>query len=86
MAVFLVFLTLEVTEILLFVGYFGGSGAGQGLVVIGGYVGVLTALVAWYASAATVANSMRVKPILPVGKPLWSEPSPMAPATPMHTG
>jgi succinate-acetate transporter protein len=86
MAVFLVFLTLEVTEILLFVGYFGGSGAGQGLVVIGGYVGVLTALVAWYASAATVANSMRVEPMLPVGRPLWSEPSPMAPTTSIHTG
>ncbi|HVD00570.1 MAG TPA: acetate uptake transporter [Candidatus Dormibacteraeota bacterium] len=71
MAVFLVFLTLEITEILLFIGYFGGSGAGQGLTSIGGYVGILTALVAWYASAATVANSMRVRPILPVGSPLW---------------
>jgi uncharacterized protein len=73
MAVFLVFLTLEITEILLFIGYFSGNGAGQGLVALGGYVGILTAFVAWYASAATVANSMRVRPILPVGNPIWSE-------------
>ena len=70
-AVFLVFLTLEITEILLLLGYFGGSGAGKGLTSIGGYMGILTALVAWYASAATVANSLRVRPILPVGSPLW---------------
>jgi|SRR5579859_2477566 len=68
MAVFLVFLTLEITEILLFLGFFAGGGA---LITWGGYVGILTALVAWYASAATVANSMRVRPILPVGAALW---------------
>ena len=51
-AVFLVFLTLEVTEILLFLGFFAGQAAGDGLVMVGGWVGVLTALVAWYASAA----------------------------------
>jgi succinate-acetate transporter protein len=32
-------------------------------------VGVLTALVAWYASAAGVVNGMRGAPFLPVGKP-----------------
>jgi succinate-acetate transporter protein len=33
---------------------------------------VLTALVAWYASAAIVVNTMRGgAPTLPVGKPLW---------------
>ena len=74
-AVFAVFLTLEITEILLFIGYFGGNGAGQGMVQLGGYVGVLTAFVAWYASAATVANTMRATPILPVGRPLWTESS-----------
>jgi uncharacterized protein len=70
-AVFLVFLTLEITEILLFIGAFSGQGGGTGITSIGGYVGFLTAFVAWYASAATVANSMRVRPILPVGAPLW---------------
>jgi uncharacterized protein len=72
MSVFLVFLTLEVTEILLFIGNFNGDKAGAGLVALGGYVGIITAFVAWYGSAAVVANSMRLKPILPVGKPIWS--------------
>ena len=71
-AVFLVFLTLEVTEILLFIGFFNGNKAGAGLVGLGGWMGVVTAIVAWYASAAVVANSMRAKPILPVGNPIWS--------------
>src|SRR5216684_6500323 len=67
MSVFLVFLTLEVTEILLFIGNFNGNKAGTGLVALGGYVGIITAIVAWYGSAAVVANSMRAKPVLPVG-------------------
>jgi succinate-acetate transporter protein len=77
MAVFGVFLTLEVTELLLWIGNFAGNAAGSGLVALGGYVGILTALVAWYASAAGVANSMAPTPILPVGRPLWGA----APAT-----
>src|SRR6266566_4758809 len=52
LSVFLVFLTLEITEIVLFLGAFSGQGAGSGLTAIGGFVGILTALVAWYASAA----------------------------------
>jgi len=70
-SVFLVFLTLEITEILLAWGNFNGDAAGSGLVSIGGWMGIITALVAWYASAAVVANSQRVKPVLPVGSPLW---------------
>jgi uncharacterized protein len=71
MAVFSVFLTLELTEIILFIGFFTNS---PGTVQFGGYVGVLTALCAWYTSAAGVANGIsagapsRIK--LPVGKPL----------------
>jgi uncharacterized protein len=72
MSIFLVFLTLEITEILLFIGFFNGNKAGSGLVALGGWMGVVTAFVAWYASAAVVANSMRAKPILPVGNPIWS--------------
>jgi succinate-acetate transporter protein len=72
-AVFAVFLTLEVTEILLFIGNFAGNLPGQGLVQIGGYVGLLTALVAWYTSAAGVINGMSARPVLPVGGPLWGE-------------
>jgi succinate-acetate transporter protein len=71
LAVFGVFLTLEVTELLLWIGFFGGSGAGQGLVALGGWVGILTAIVAWYASFAIVANSQRPRPVLPVGDPIW---------------
>ncbi len=69
-ATFLVFLTLELTEIILFIGFFAKN---TGIVQIGGYVGVITALVAWYTSMAVVANSMRATPICPVGGPLWSE-------------
>jgi succinate-acetate transporter protein len=76
MAVFAVFLTLEVTEILLFIGNFSGNAPGAGLVQIGGYVGILTALVAWYASAAGVINGMSARPVLPVGGPLWGESAP----------
>ena len=65
-AVFGVFLTLEVTEILLFIGNFAGS---SGIIKTGGYVGILTALVAWYASAAGLVNGMRGTPFLPVGRP-----------------
>jgi uncharacterized protein len=65
-AVFAVFLTLEATEIILFAGNFAAS---TGLVKTGGYVGVLTALVAWYTSAAGVINGMRGAPLVPVGKP-----------------
>jgi uncharacterized protein len=71
MAVFLVFLTLEITEILLFLGNFLGEAAGVGLVALGGYVGLLTALVAWYTSAAVLVNGMAGRSILPVGKALW---------------
>lgn len=75
MAVFLVFLTLEATEILLFIGNLAGNAAGSGVVQIGGLVGILTAAVAWYASAAGVVNNMSETPVLPVGSPLWGGPA-----------
>jgi uncharacterized protein len=78
-AVFLVFLTLEITEILLFIGNFVTKTAAlppfatydQPLIVAGGVVGVITALVAWYTSAAGVINGIKGKPVFPVGKPLF---------------
>jgi succinate-acetate transporter protein len=69
-AVFGVFLTLELTEIILFAGNFATS---SGWIKFGGYIGVLTALVAWYTSAAGVFNGMRGRTVLPVGKPLISD-------------
>jgi len=73
-AVFMVFFTLEITEIVLFIGNFlAGSGhtVGTDLIHVGGYVGVLTAAAAWYASAAGVINSMGGQRVLPVGTPFW---------------
>jgi succinate-acetate transporter protein len=67
MAVFLVFLTLELTEIILFIGNFSGS---TGTVKFGGYIGLVTALVAWYASAAGVSNGIAGRLRFPVGRPL----------------
>ena len=67
-AVFLVFLTLEATEIVLFIGFFQGA-SGANTIKVGGYVGVVTAAVAWYTSAAGVINGMKGRPVLPVGRP-----------------
>jgi len=66
-AVFLVFLTLELTEIFLFIGAFA---ANTTIGKVGGYIGIITALVAWYTSAAGVINGMKGRAVLPVGKPL----------------
>ena len=66
-AVFVVFATLEITEIVLFIGNFAGNTT---IVHIGGYLGVITALVAWYTSAAGVANGLGGRIKLPVGTPL----------------
>jgi len=68
-AVFAVFLTLEATEILLFIGNFAGN---SNIVKIGGYVGVVTAACAWYTSSAGVINGMKGTIVLPVGKPLMA--------------
>jgi uncharacterized protein len=66
-AVLAVFLTLEVTEVILFIGNFSGS---TGTIKLGGWVGILTALCAWYASAAGVVNGMLGRPVLAVGAPM----------------
>jgi len=67
-AVFLVFLTLEITEIFLFIGGFANS---TGLVKTGGIIGVITAVVAWYTSAAGISNGMAGGKLrFPVGLPL----------------
>jgi len=78
MAVFGFFLTLEITEIFLFIGNFATSTpalppdpTNSGLIVAGGYLGVITALVAWYASAAGVMNGLKGRAVFPVGKPLF---------------
>jgi uncharacterized protein len=73
-AVTLVFLTLEITEILLVIGFFRlGDGMSAYWLHAGGWAGIVTALVAWYTSAAGVVNGMSPQAVLPVGRPLWGE-------------
>ncbi|WP_396454191.1 acetate uptake transporter, partial [Actinomadura sp.] len=72
-AVLAVFVTLEATEIILFIGQFSTS---ENTIKIGGYVGVLTALCAWYASAAGVINGMMGRTFLGVGRPMARQLSP----------
>jgi uncharacterized protein len=71
-AVFLVFLTLEITEIVGAIANFdaGAHATPTGAVKVAGYIGIVTALCAWYASAAGVANGMGGRLRLPVGAPL----------------
>ena len=73
-AVFGVFLTLELTEIILCIGNFNAGAAllPTGTIKIGGYVGLVTALVAWYASAALASRGMAGRLKFPVGGPLIS--------------
>jgi succinate-acetate transporter protein len=71
-AVFAVFLTLEITFLLLAIGHFDTN---INLVKAGGIAGVVTAAVAWYASAAGVINGMASRKILPVGAPLNLNPA-----------
>ena len=78
-AVFMVFLTLEITEILLVIGFFNIShGGSEYLLHVGGWCGIVTAGVAWYTSAAGVVNGMAPAPVLPVGAaPIGRLGSPM---------
>ena len=70
-AVFLVFLTLEATELVLAIGFFNLSHGGtEWWLHAGGWLGILTAAVAWYASAAGMLNGQAGRKVLPVGAPL----------------
>ena len=67
-AVALVFALLTVTFLLLGI---GNAGAHTGIVKAGGWVGLATALAAWYASFAAVTNSTfgrTVMPVLPLNR------------------
>ena len=66
-AVFGVFLTLEATELILMIGNFANN---TNVVKVGGYLGIVTAAVAWYTSSAGVINGMSGRPVLYVGEPL----------------
>jgi succinate-acetate transporter protein len=66
-AVTAVFLTLEITEIVLFIGNFSSN---TSIIKVGGWIGIITALTAWYASFAGLYNSMGGRRTLPVGRPM----------------
>jgi succinate-acetate transporter protein len=59
-----VFLTLFLTFACLSIGDLTGS---DGIATVGGFIGLLSALIAWYTSAAIVTNSTWGRSVLPVG-------------------
>ncbi|MGZ4444384.1 MAG: acetate uptake transporter [Nocardioidaceae bacterium] len=63
-AVLTVFVLLTLTFLMLGFGNMGGS---DSVIKIGGYVGILTALAAWYASFAGVTAFTFKRPLLPTG-------------------
>ena len=83
LAVFGVFATLEVTEIILAIGFFREAhGYSPYITHVGGWVGIATAAVAWYTSAAGVVNGMAGRAVVPVGGPVWGRvPRLAAPTT-----
>jgi succinate-acetate transporter protein len=60
-----VFTLLLATFILLAIAVFGGPN--PNILHIGGYVGIVTAIAAWYVAAADVINDVYGRTILPVG-------------------
>jgi succinate-acetate transporter protein len=65
-AVMVVFLLLALTFWALWIGALGGSAAGKGMTQVGGYLGLATAIVAFYTSFAGVINSTFGRVIAPV--------------------
>jgi succinate-acetate transporter protein len=62
-----VFVLLFVTFLLLTLGAFGDQGAGTGMTQIGGYLGIATAIVAWYTALAGIMTGVSAGKInLPV--------------------
>ena len=62
--VFLVFVALTLTFLLLAIGEFSGN---ANVHYAAGYLGIITAILAWYGSFATVVNSTWKRTVLPVG-------------------
>ena len=65
MAVLVVFVALTLTFLFLTIG--AGARGHTDMIKIGGWLGIVTALLAWYASAAGVINETHGKVVLPVG-------------------
>jgi succinate-acetate transporter protein len=64
------FVLLLITFVLLTIGDLQGGPEGPGAtwVILGGYVGLLTAIAAWYVAAADVINDTMGRTVLPVGE------------------
>jgi succinate-acetate transporter protein len=68
-AVALVFLLLAITYIILGIGNSDLAGTHSvinGTIKLGGYIGILTAIAAWYAAVAGVSSATFGRPVLPV--------------------
>ncbi len=68
-AIAAVFLLLTITFILLGIGnsaLAGGTAVTNSTIKLGGYLGIATAIVAWYASFAGVVNDTWGRTLLPV--------------------
>ena len=68
-AIALVFLLLAITYIVLGIGNSALAGtlhATNGTIKLGGYIGIATAIAAWYASFAAVVNSTFARTVMPV--------------------
>lgn len=65
-----VFVLLFITFLLLAIGAFSSQGAGTGMTQIGGYLGILTAIAAWYTALAGVlagvSNGKINLPVMPL--------------------
>jgi succinate-acetate transporter protein len=67
-AVFAVFVLLTLTFVFLAIGSFqNGMPAPDAMTEIGGWLGIVTGVVAWYASAAGVINATHNRVIVPTG-------------------
>jgi len=68
-AIAVVFLLLAITYIVLGIGnasLAGTSNVINGTIKLGGYIGIATAIAAWYASFAAVVNSTFARTVMPV--------------------
>ena len=62
------FVTLELSQVLLTLGFFQNERAGQGLVSLAGFIGTVAGLLAWYIAAAEIAQSVGASWSLPLGR------------------
>jgi succinate-acetate transporter protein len=76
-AVTVVFVLLTITFVVLALGWFTGNvktfgASADGLINLGGYLGILTAIAALYTSFADVVNATWRRVVLPTGSPFVS--------------